>query len=223
MSDRWRKYLHDARTFPADAAVAWRRERWRGLWETVAQRTLFRVYRSGRLTVYAQPVAAALEVPPPDGVRIAPLSSDDLPALAELVGVLGLERFRTLLACGHRAVVAWRGDRPVGYAWVALTMGKEVSHCDLPLPADAAYLWDLYVIPEERSHGVGTALASGRLRVARECGRREGWRMIERENRPSIRTLMKSNSGTRVVAEVSFLKILTRMRSRYRPLSTEAG
>lgn len=219
---RWRKYLEDVRTFPAAAAMGWRRERWHGLWDALAPRTVFRVFRAGRLVVYAQPVDAVREVPPPDGVRLAPLSLADWPALAEVLDARDLERFQVLVDNGHHCVLAWRGARPVGYAWVALHMDRAVSHCDLPLPSHAAYLWDLYVVPEERNSGIGSALASARLRLARELGRREGWRMITGSNRASLRTLSKSGDGTRVAGEIRFLKLLSHMRSEFRPAAAEA-
>jgi GNAT superfamily N-acetyltransferase len=221
-SGRWRKYLDDLRTFPAAATVGWRRDRWHGLWDALAPRTVFRVFRSGRLVVYSQRVGAARELPPPKGVRIAPLSDADWPALADMLDARSLDRFHTLVNHGHYCVLAWRGTMPVGYAWVALRMDREVSHCDLPLPGHAAYLWDLYVVPAERSHGIGSALASARLRVARELGCREGWRMITSSNHASLRTLRRSGDDTRVVGEIRFLKLLSHVRSEFRRATAEA-
>lgn len=214
---RLEKYLTDLRTLPGDAASAWRRERWTGLWEAVAPRTVYRVFRHGRLMVYAQPVGAARDVPPPVGVTITPLREEHWPALGGLLTRRELTRFRTLAARGHHCSVAWRGSRPIGYAWVALRMGPEVSELPLSLPPEAAYLWDLYVVPEERNTGVGSALAVARLRVAREHGRSEGWRMIEPANAASLRTLARSGAGVREVGEMRYVKLLARVRARFRP------
>lgn len=211
------KYLADIRGFPADAALAWRHERWRGVWDTLAPRSVHRLFRCGRLMVFAQPLAAVRKAPPPPGVRLAPLAEADWPALEELVTQRDLARFRRLAGRGHLCVVAWRGSRPIGYAWVAMRMEPEVSLCALPLPADGAYLWDLYVVPAERSGGVGSALAAARLEVARERGFREGWRAIERSNRASLRTLAKSGYASRVVGEVRYVKLLSRMHTRFIP------
>jgi len=213
----WCKYARDLRTFPADAALGWRHEHWRGVWDALAPRSFHRVFRSGRMVVFAQPLASAREIPPPEGVTLARLREQDWPALAKLVTQRDLERFRLLAGRGHVCIVAWRDSRPIGHAWVAARMEPEVSLCPVPLPADAAYLWDLYVVPAERSSGVGSALASARLRVARERGYREGWRMIAGSNRPSIRTLAKTAGDTRIVGEVRFVKLLSRLRSRFVP------
>ena len=113
--------------------------------------------------------------------------------------------------------MAWRGSRPVGYAWVATEMRPEVSHCPLELPADAAYLWDLYVVPAERGSGVGSALASERLRAARALGRTEGWRMITPDNAASLGTLRRSGASTRVVGRMRYLKLGSRLFARFTP------
>lgn len=213
------KYVEDCRTFPADAALLYRLQGIRGVWDAVAKRTVDRLIGSGRVVIFAQVLDSASEIPAPPGVIIRPLGPADCPALSSIVTQRDLGRFRGLLAAGHHGLVAWRGSDPIGYGWVAERIGPDVAACPLALPAHAAYLWDLYVVPAERSNGVGSALASARLRVARECGFREGWRMISPSNAPSIRTLAKSGQDTRIVGEFRFIKILTRLHARFTPAS----
>jgi GNAT superfamily N-acetyltransferase len=121
-----------------------------------------------------------------------------------------LARFRGLVAAGRHGLVAWRGSQPIGYAWVAERIGPDVTLCDLALPAHAAYFWDLYVSPSERCNGIGSALAGARIQKARELGFSEGWRMIAPSNGASLRTLAKTGSGTRIVGEFRYLKVLSR-------------
>lgn len=215
MTSRWAKYLDDLRTLPGDAAIGWRNERWRGVWDALALRWVHRVFRRGRLVVYAQPVDTARDIAAPAGVTLTLLGEGDWSAVAALLTGRDLERFLRLHDGGHLCILAWRDALPIGYAWVALRMSPEVSQCPLPLPAHAAYLWDLYVVPTERRSGVGSALASARLRVARERGYTEGWRMIEESNHASLRTLAKSGGTTRVVGVMKFIKVLSRMRARF--------
>ncbi len=223
LSDRLRKYLDDWRSFPADAALGFRKEGWHGVWLAFAPRSVYRVIRFGRLVVFAQPVDQ-LDQPLPSGVTIRPLSDEDWPALGTLMGERELNRCRILVAAGHAGLIAWREGRPIGYAWVAARLGPEVTACRFLLPSYAAYLWDLYVIPAERGTGVGTALAAARLRTARDWGFREGWRAIAPSNGASLATLRKSGgSSTRVVGEVRYLKLLSRMRTRFVPHSLLAG
>jgi len=215
--DRLRKYWDDWRSFPADAALGFRNEGWHGVWLAFAPRSVYRVIRFGRLVVFAQPVEQP-EQPLPSGVTIQLLDRRDLPALRTLMGERELKRCRMLLEAGHAGLIAWREGCPIGYAWVAAYLGPEVTACRFPLPSYAAYLWDLYVIPSERGTGVGTALAAARLRTARDWGFREGWRTIAPDNGASLATLRKSGgSSTRLVGEVRYFKLLTRMRSRFVP------
>jgi GNAT superfamily N-acetyltransferase len=213
-------YLSDIRTFPADAALAYHQEGLRGAWKALAARTLHRVVRTGRLIVFAHPLdrdTDALALPP--GVRITAASQADIPALSCLVGQRELSRFRDLINRGRHCLIAWREQRPVGYTWVSPGVGPDVTVWPLPFrfPPDAAYLWNLYVLPSERSTGIGTALAKARLRLARELGFREGWRMVAPTNQPSLRTVQKSGAGTRVVGELDFVQLLGRTFGRFRP------
>jgi ribosomal protein S18 acetylase RimI-like enzyme len=73
------------------------------------------------------------------------------------------------------------------------------------------------VLPSERSTGIGSALAAARLRVARDAGLQEGWRMVAPSNTPSLRTVQKSTDGTRVVGEIRFVQLLGRNFARFSP------
>ena len=211
------KYAVDCRTFPADAMLAYRLEGLSGAWDTLRQRTIDRILYTAHWVVFAQPLDSAPQLAPPPGVVIRRLQESDWPALAGLVMQRNLQRFRALTAAGRHAVIAWRGSQPIGYGWVAASLGPDVTSCPLELPPEAAYLWDLYVVPAERSNGVGSALASARIQVARECGFREGWRIISPSNSASLRTLAKSGADTRIVGEVRFVKILSRVRAQFTP------
>jgi GNAT superfamily N-acetyltransferase len=211
------KYVTDLVTFPGDAALGYRNEGLRGVWDAIMPRTIHRVVRASRLTVFAQPLDAIPDVHPPVGVTIAPLREDQIPLLGAIAGALDRARFQRLLQIGCIGLAAWRDHRPIGYAWVAPQMRPEVTQCPVELPPYAAYLWDLYVVPAERGSGVGSALAAARLREARALGRSEGWRMITPDNIASIRTLRRSGGSTRVVGEIRYVKLGGRLFSRFTP------
>jgi GNAT superfamily N-acetyltransferase len=214
---RLEKYLTDWHTFPGDAMVAYRNEGVRGVWDAIAPRTVHRVFRAGHMIVYAQPLARAPEVQPPAGVVITAVTESDWTAMATFITGRELVRFRALASNGRHCLVAWRGAQPIGYAWVAESLGPDVTLTPFPLPPDAAYLWDLYVVPAERRNGIGSALASARIRKARDLGFREGWRMIAPSNRPSLRTLHRTGEEIRIVGELRFIKVLRRMHVRFTP------
>lgn len=214
---RVQKYRRDWSSFPADAALAYRTEGIRGVWSALVERSVYRVLRMGRLTVYAQPLDNIAVLQPPPGIRVAAIRDEEWPVFSSLVSQRHLPRFRARVQAGCHCLVAWRGSTPLGYAWVAEQITPLVSEVPPPLPPDAAYLWDLFVIPGERGNGIGSALAHARLRTAQALGFREGWRMISPSNTASIRTLVKSGSETRVVGELRFVKVLTRLRVRFIP------
>jgi GNAT superfamily N-acetyltransferase len=208
------KYLYDLRTFPGDAALAWRREGWSAVWKEILVRTLYRLFRRGHFLVIEQELTAFREVAPPAGVRIARFEVD-WSVLAGLATQRERRRMSAIARQGRTCLVAWRGERPVGYTWYSETMDPAIEGIVVPLPEDAAYLWDLYVDPAERGSGVGSALVAARLRHARERGYRTGWRMIAPSNAASLRTLGKTaGKGTRVVGELRYVKLGPRMRMR---------
>ena len=102
---RLQKYLHDWRTFPADAALAYRNNGMGGVWDAVAARSVHRVVRTGRMIVFAQPLEGVAELPLPAGVAIGALRESDWPALESLVTGREMDRFR------HP------GGRTVEFAW----------------------------------------------------------------------------------------------------------
>lgn len=213
---RLARYVRDCRTFPADARIAWSNEGWRGVWEAIASRTLRKVLRRDRMILFAQGLDDLPETCSPDDVSVTRLLPRELPMLAYLVSRRDLDAFRALLAAGRIGVVAWRGGRAVGYAWMAERLGPDVTRCPIPLPEEAVYLWDLYVLPAERGRGVGSGLATERLSIARGLGYQEGWRMIAPRNFASLRTL-RAGGATRIVGEIRFVQVLSVLRARFLP------
>lgn len=216
MPGRLAKYARDARTFPADAHAAWEREGARGVWTEVAYRSVYRLARWSRSYVIEQDVAGGRELRVP-GVVVEPFEGP-----WDRLGTLATGRELALMAMirerGRTCFVAWRGGRPVGYTWCSERMEPDIEIYQLPLPPDAAYLWNLYVPPAERSGGIGSALASSRLAWAHARGLRRGWRVIRRDNAASLRTVDKTSGGhARVLGELRYVKLLDRAFVRYRP------
>jgi len=168
-----------------------------------------------RLVVIEQDTGAIAHVAMPAGVRIAPLEGTprEDAALDRLLtsGIRG--DFAHRLAAGRECLVAWRGDRAIGYTWMSRTVDPAVESLPLALPDDAAYLWDLFVVRDERGSGVGSALTQARLAWAHDAGFARGWRAISPRNRPSVRTAEKTGA-VRILGEIVVERTLGRRRFR---------
>ena len=220
---RWQKTVIDLQTFPSDAKIGYRREGLPGVWKAVATRSLHRVFRAGRLIVFAHSLDREVDRSLPPGIRITRATDEELKLLVPVAGDRDVGRFRTLLSSGRHCIIAWRGDQPLGYTWVGV-VGPDVMLWPMPLefPPDVAYMWNLYVLPSERSSGIGTALARARLQLAQELGFREGWRMVAPSNLPSLRTVEKTGPGTRILGEIEFVHLVGHTFSRFKPPHTSS-
>jgi GNAT superfamily N-acetyltransferase len=212
VSGRLSRWIGDLHTLPHDAALAYRRGGPRDLWQTLAHQSLYCVCRHGHLLIIAQALDSFRRVLPPPGVRITEATTSDWPALAAIVTRRELNGFARRLAAGAVGLIAWRDGSPVGYTWIAERLIPGVTPCPFTLPANAAYLFDLYVLPSKRSEGIGSALTSVRLELARARGFEEGWRMISPSNGASLRTMEKTaGNAIRVVGEIRYVKVLSRV------------
>lgn len=208
------------RGFPGAARRAYRVGGMSELGQLVADRSVHLLFRRDRMVVVAQALDSVREAATPVGVRITIATREDFGLLTELASASDIELFRGRHEAGRTCLFAWRAGRPIGYTWFSERMGTDVTVCTLPLPPNAAYLYDLFVLPSERSSGVGSALVSARLRLARDRGFTEGWRMISIGNHASLRTVEKtSGPGTRVVGEMRYVKVLDRVYPRFTPCS----
>jgi GNAT superfamily N-acetyltransferase len=214
VSGRLSRWIGDLRSLPHDAALAYRRGGRGDLWATLAHPSVYCVCRHGHLFIIAQALDSFRQVPPPPGVRITEASTSDWPALDAIVTRRELNGFVRRLAAGGVGLIAWRDGSPVGYTWITERLIPGVTPRLFTLPAHAAYLFDLYVVPSERREGIGSALTSARLELARGRGFEEGWRMISPSNGASLRTVEKTaGRGTRVVGELRYVKVLSKVYS----------
>jgi GNAT superfamily N-acetyltransferase len=218
LAGRWRG-------FPADARRALRSGDLVELPHLLANRSAHLLFPRDRMLIVAQALDSVREVPPPLGVTITFAAAGDWDLVSEVASARDVELFRERHAAGRTCLLACRDGRPIGYTWIAERIARDVTVCPIPLPSNAAYLYDLYVSPGERSSAVGPALVSARLQLARARGFAEGWRMISVGNRASFRTVEKTaGPGTRVVGEMYYVKVLDRMYPRFTPRSdVESG
>lgn len=157
------KYLDDLRTLPRDAAIGWRRDSFRGVWEEIAARTLHRVVRVWWSEVLAVDLDEVTHAAPPSGIEVRVLRDPESPALAALVGGRTMNHIARARRLGRRCCVAWRGATPVGYGIWSEGDDPELEALGVRVPADTLYVWYLFVARAERRRGIGLALLNGQV------------------------------------------------------------
>jgi GNAT superfamily N-acetyltransferase len=214
---RLRQYASDIRTFPADAASAWRHAGWAAVRQELRRRILDRIGGYARRFVIETDLSRLAEVAPPDGVEIRPFSGPDWSLLGDMMRIRLARQFDEAAAAGRTCLVAWKERNAVGYAWFSVKIEGRHERYDLPLPADTAYIWQIEVSRGERGQGIAAALLSAGLRLKRQRGFQRSWVLIDPENVASMRAIA-SVAPSRVLGTVARLKLLCWMRSRYRAL-----
>jgi GNAT superfamily N-acetyltransferase len=121
-------------------------------------------------------------------ISLRSATRDDVPVIAELIR--GLARFEKL---EHEVVMTEEllaaglfGDRPYAEVVLAEADGRPVGFAlffhnfSTFLGRPGIYLEDLFVLPEQRGHGIGRMLLAhlARLAVERGCGRLE-WAVLD--------------------------------------------
>jgi ribosomal protein S18 acetylase RimI-like enzyme len=181
-----------------------------------------RVYHRGAGLLFEADLAELSHARPPAGVEVRVLSDRERPSLAAGLTTRARRRIDSQMTPGARCFIAWRGERPVGFAWLS-DPGTTQEALPLPLPPDVVYGWDLWVDPRERGHGVGSALVRARLADARERGFLRSWRVVMDGNEGALRTLERSSrGGARILGQVVYETFLGRTRVRYEPALREA-
>lgn len=216
-TSRMQKYLTDCRTLPGDISGAWRAGGMSGVWLELRRRTVDRVGGYARGLVVEADITDVPEVAPPPGIEITPFAGPDWSLLGDLAGERLRAKFAAAAAAGRSCMIARRGRQVVGYAWISPAVTPLYESFELPLPADAIYAWHVQVARQERGRGIGSALVGFRLHHARLRGFRRAWGVIRPDNIASLRSF-SSAGPCQVVGTVFRVKVLSSMRSRFRPL-----
>lgn len=109
---------------------------------------------------------------------------EDVPLIYQMICDLALyENLLDEVVCDEAILEDWLFERKRAEVIFALIEGKEVGFAlffhnfSTFLGRSGLYLEDLYVMPDYRHQGIGTAMFKelARIAVSRECGRMEWW------------------------------------------------
>ena len=216
------KYIHDLRTFPGDARLAWERRGAAGVWREFSARTVRRVYERTVSVVLDHDLDSVVDVPVPDGIHFTSFTEADEPALARVAPQDAQRRLRVARERGREVTLAWRGNAVVGWAILSFEMADDLERYPVALPPATVYGWHGSVISGERGRGTGAALVRWRGRLAREMGATRMRVIIERHNDAALRMARRCFTRSRVVGEVRTLRFLRSERFAYRETETGA-
>ncbi|HEV7705755.1 MAG TPA: GNAT family N-acetyltransferase [Gemmatimonadaceae bacterium] len=201
------KYLRDIATFPADAHHAWRTDGKRGLWDEIAERSLYRIARVAHYDLYERELATIKHVPPAAGLEVRMLRADEY----EKLGALMTRRRRAQLArrvVDRTVFAALRDGEVVGYSWWTTTFDGALDFSPLELPADAIFHGFVHVERAERHLGTASALFSAGEMYLHERGARVCWFLIKSSNIAGARTARGRWGGpSRYIARLSYWKL----------------
>lgn len=201
------KYLRDARTLPGDARRAWRTDGAHGLWVEIAERTVYRVARTGRYDLYERELAGVRQLTPPEGLEVRMLAASEHALLDRFM----TRRRRAQLERGgppRTVFAALRDGAVVGYSWWAHEFDVLMSFEPLVLPADAVFHGYVHVERSERHHGTASALFSAGESYLQANGARLCWFLSSTSNVIGARTARARWGGrTRHVARLRYWKL----------------
>lgn len=166
---------------------------------------------------------------PPLEIRRADL--DKMPTLAEMrtsdlnfgedrvrkgnYTITVLERLRT----GHWCVAAERGDKILGYLWIAFgELYDKATNRRAILREDEALIYDVYVASEQRRKGLMPRIVHQALDALRENNCRKAYILVEDYNKPSRKGVERS--GGTAKATITRVKILNMNRLLLTPTSS---
>jgi ribosomal protein S18 acetylase RimI-like enzyme len=201
------KYLADIVSFSTDARHAWRGDGVPGIWQELAERTVFRIARSAEYDLYERDLATVNRVAPPTGVDIRVLAPEEHSA----IGALMTSRRRARLdgdPARRTMVAALRGHDIVGYSWWSEALDATLDFSPLTLPHDASFHRFVHVDRAERHRGLAAALFSAGERYLFEQGTRVCWFILASGNvAGALAALNRCGSSSRHLARLSYRKL----------------
>jgi ribosomal protein S18 acetylase RimI-like enzyme len=212
-----RKYVTDLRTLPGDAAAAWRSAGASGVWTELRRRTVDRAGGFVRNLVLEADLTTTRRGSLARGIEIRPFACPDWSSLGDLVSQRLHPVFTAALSADRQCLIAWRGQEALGYIWFSPRTELRYENFDLPLPADANYLWQIQVARMARRQGIGAALIKAGFRQALQDGFRRSWMVTAPDNAAAQNTI-SSVAECRLLGSISRVKVVSWMQCRYLPM-----
>lgn len=124
----------------------------------------------------------------PRQISVRGVEPGDIPRLHEVFPRGGADEFADRLNKGHRGFVCEAEGEIVAMSWLSLesTHAEPEKFCHFGVPADAAWAYDLWILPEWRLRGAMVAMVYHTIEFARGQGRRRLCGYASWHNRESL-------------------------------------
>ena len=170
-------------------------------------REQFRLYRLWIFERRRAEIATAAE-PLPSGITLRLLGRHARRDWAcQRTAAADWPQYRIALENDHDLILAERGGETVGWAWIGYRrvflapLGRSIR-----LQDGTGYLYDVFVRPAERGHGIGRALVGARVAHAEAAGITRLVSHVRLGNVASRRALERH--GFAVIGQTAFLRLL---------------
>jgi GNAT superfamily N-acetyltransferase len=161
------------------------------------------------------PGEAQRDISLPPGFEFCVLGASELQHISEHPERAGYASAGFVLNClarGDTCLGIRRGDAIVAFGWYSLTHNHS-PHWPVPLGADEAYLYDMYVFKAWRGHELAPALRLHGYRVLAAQGRSRFYSITECRNGASLR--FKRKLGARILFTGLYVTAFNRYRWRW--------
>jgi GNAT superfamily N-acetyltransferase len=182
-----------------------------GLLTIIGQRLLSALFETRVVTVFRRPLdEPALDYPPKIPVTVREMTVEDLERFRHPPAYLRehrLEEFAERLKTGRVGVIALSGDQVAGYAWLSLKNEIERwTNLEISLQQGEGYLFDLFIFPVFRGHGVYPTLQNYRFECLKGRGCRVAYGVVVARNFPALKWYERF--GFTAVRQIGHIRIL---------------
>ena len=152
------------------------------------------------------------------GLIVRPAASCDIPALIQCQRRNHAAALNKRFAIGDHCAVVLSGDRMVGYGWfcVRATHVEERYLYRIPIPPNAIYAYDYYIVPQYRIKGAWLLIQAHMAELMKTLGRSRVIALVDYGNEISMKSHLRF--GFRRVCTVRALRVWGK---RYAQVSTE--
>jgi GNAT superfamily N-acetyltransferase len=151
-------------------------------------------------------------------VRIA--QSSDISFLKHNFAKFKGEKADKRLNLGHLCFVAEKNGNIVHYTWVAFEeIHLKKLNRKLQMESDAAYIYDVYTLPEYRGRGISSTVYAKIFEYLLEKGFKRAYCLISSNNYPSLRVAEKT--GLRNIGEITLIGFFKLRKSIFKSKTFE--